>query len=85
MKRCRVCKSSDGIHRHHIVHRRTTRCDDEDNLIDLCWRCHQDVHDHKLDLLGYLSTAEQAKAVELTKSIELARMLLCPSAYKVHA
>ena len=80
--RCRVCRSSDGVQVHHVVPRRVTQCDESTNLVPLCRLCHQRVHDHKLDLLGALSTAEQAKAVLLTGSIESARMLLCPSAYR---
>ncbi len=83
--RCRVCRSSDSVQVHHIVPRRVTQCDESENLVPLCFRCHQGVHDHKLDLLGALSTAEQAKAVLLTGSIESARMLLCPSAYRIAA
>ncbi len=83
--RCRVCRSSDSVQVHHIVPRRVTRCDEPENLVPLCHRCHQGVHDHKLDLLGALSTAEQAKVVLLTGSIESARMLLCPSAYRIAA
>jgi 5-methylcytosine-specific restriction endonuclease McrA len=83
--RCRVCRSNHDVQVHHIVPRRITQCDDATNLVPLCFRCHQSVHDNKLDLLGALSTEEQAKAVLLTKSIESARMLLGPSAYRVAA
>ncbi len=83
--RCRICRSHESVQQHHIVPRRIIRCDDADNLVPLCLRCHQDVHDHRRDLLGALTAEEQAKAVLLTKSIESARMLLCPSAYRVAA
>lgn len=80
--RCRICRSSHDVHVHHIVPRRVTQCDETENLVPLCQRCHQEVHDHKLDLLGALTKEEQAMAVTLTGSIESARMLLCPSAYR---
>ena len=83
--RCRVCRSEHGVQVHHIVPRRVTQCDESENLVPLCFRCHKDVHDHRLDLLGALTAAEQASAVLLTGSIESARMLLCPSAYRVAA
>ncbi len=83
--RCRVCRSQNGVQVHHIVPRRIIRCDDAENLVPLCFLCHQNVHDHRLDLLGALTKEEQAKAVLLTGSIESARMLLCPSAYRVAA
>ena len=83
--RCRVCRSADGVQVHHIVPRRITQCDDSVNLVPLCHLCHQAVHDHKLDLVVALTPAEQAKAVLLTGSIESARMLLAPSAYRVAA
>ncbi len=79
--RCRICRSGDSVQLHHIVPRRVTQCDDADNLVPLCWLCHQEIHDHKRDLLGALTAQEQAKAVLLTGSIEGARMVLCPSAY----
>ena len=83
--RCRVCRSEHGVQVHHIVPRRITQCDESQNLVPLCQICHGLVHDHKLDLLGALTAAEQASAVLLTGSIESARMLLCPSAYRVAA
>jgi len=83
--RCRVCRSEHGVQVHHVVPRRIVQCDESENLVPLCAICHQQVHDHRLDLLGALTAAEQASAVLLTGSIESARMLLCPSAYRVAA
>ncbi len=83
--RCRVCRSSESVQVHHVVARRTTQDDSPLNTIPLCFRCHTDFHDHRLDLLSHLSKEEQANAVILTGSIEMARMLLCPSAYRVAA
>ncbi len=80
--RCRSCRSADGVQVHHIVPRRVTQDDSDLNLVPLCYRCHREVHEHRHDLLGCLSSEEQAHAVLLTGSIESARMLLCPSAYR---
>jgi hypothetical protein len=48
------------------------------------WRhgCHGRYDAHELDLLSYLTTAEQAQAVQDAGSIESARARLCPSAYR---
>ncbi len=83
--RCRVCRSGESVQVHHVVARSSVQDDSPLNTVPLCFRCHTDFHDHRLDLLGYLTPEEQASAVILTRSIEAARMLLCPSAYRVAA
>lgn len=79
---CRLCRTNHELDVHHIVPRRVTQCDEPENLVVLCRRCHQDVHDKRCDLMPALKPYEQAKAVLLTGSIESARTLLCPSAYR---
>lgn len=80
---CRVCGTTTGLDCHHVVNRSLSQrgAENEDNLIVLCRSCHDSVHGKEIDLQSYLSTAEQAHAVLMTGSLELARKLLCPSAY----
>ncbi len=80
---CRLCGTSRNLDIHHVVPRRIKRDDSPANLICLCRDCHQAVHDLRVDLAPVLSASEQAKAVELTGSIEGARRLLTPSAYRL--
>ena len=37
---CRICGSHTGLQHHHVVFRSAGGDDREDNLILLCWRCH---------------------------------------------
>lgn len=81
---CRTCGTTTGLQVHHVVPRRRTQkgAEAQDNLVVLCVTCHRAVHDKDIDLQSYLTTEEQAHAVLLTGSLELARQLLCPSAYR---
>jgi len=65
---------------------------DPDRICPLCaaWSgygqgkwCHEMVDAHELDLLPFLTTSEQVRAVADAGSIETARRRLAPSAYKV--
>lgn len=48
--KCRKCGFRDGLHPHHIVYKSKGGTDTMDNIITLCWRCHRDVHEHKVRL-----------------------------------
>lgn len=52
-----------------------------DSTIPLCRHHHTEYDAHRLDLLPYLTHAEQAEAVSIV-GLERARMILAPSAYK---
>jgi 5-methylcytosine-specific restriction endonuclease McrA len=51
--RCRHCKTSHNLTPHHIVFQSQGGTDDLDNLITLCMKCHDDVHEGRLELLPY--------------------------------
>lgn len=53
-----------------------------DSVISLCPDHHRAFDAHALDILSYLTTEEQVRAVEDLGSIESARRRLCPSAYR---
>lgn len=76
---CRVCGTVANLHVHHIVERRRTQNDEQDNLCVLCAACHQKVHDKTLDIGSFLSPQEQAKVVLLTGSLTLAMKHLYPT------
>lgn len=80
--RCRLCGTHRDLHRHHIVPRSRKLCHEPDNIVVVCHACHRDIHAKRVDLAPALTSTEQAKAVELTGSIESARMLLMPLAYR---
>jgi hypothetical protein len=42
-------------------------------VVELCRKCHVDYDSHQLDLLPYLSLAEQLSAVTVAGGIEAAR------------
>jgi hypothetical protein len=52
-----------------------------DRIVPLCRRHHQMYDAHELDLLGYLTPAEEAQAVFDAGGLENARVRLCPTAY----
>ena len=47
--RCQVCGSMQHLEVHHLEFRSRGGEDDPDNLIVLCSRCHQRLHDGKLE------------------------------------
>lgn len=56
---CRVCRRAVGAiglleagHHHHLQYRSTGGRHDTDNLVLLCVRCHQAVHDAEIRLSG---------------------------------
>ena len=48
---CRHCKNRNGLHPHHIVYRSQGGKHTLDNLLTLCWKCHNAVHDGKLKII----------------------------------
>lgn len=44
-RRCIICNSDYGIHHHHVVRRTHGGADREDNLVLLCYKCH-DIYAH---------------------------------------
>jgi hypothetical protein len=42
--KCTKCKSKQGLHVHHIIHRKNGGTNEEDNLLTLCELCHAEAH-----------------------------------------
>jgi 5-methylcytosine-specific restriction endonuclease McrA len=42
---CRHCKTSHGLHPHHMIYKSAGGPDTEDNLLTLCHNCHRMHHD----------------------------------------
>lgn len=90
---CRVCGSIGRTERAHIAgrvyDRRNSWVVDPDAIVPLCGPtpggCHGAYDRGDLDLLPYLTTAEQARAVLDLGSIETARIKLSPSDYRQEA
>ncbi|HEV7769132.1 MAG TPA: HNH endonuclease signature motif containing protein [Solirubrobacterales bacterium] len=87
---CRVCGRYE-VELAHTIGRKhdqpktpgsKTRYVHPDSVVPLCPSIHRAYDAHQFDLLGYLTTAEQAKAVEQAGGIESARRRLYPSAYR---
>jgi 5-methylcytosine-specific restriction endonuclease McrA len=49
--RCRHCKSSEGLHPHHLKYKSQQGPDELWNLITLCFKCHRAHHDGKLRIV----------------------------------
>lgn len=67
---CRVCKSEWALSSSHVMGRRYDESSDkgvlvvhEDSTVPLCSAHHQSYDAHELDLLPYLSIAEQCRGV----------------------
>ena len=65
--RCRVCKRTDrGLEAAHVMGRKYDPRDgrvEPDDVVPLCRDCHVEFDLRRLDLLPYLTIAEQARAV----------------------
>ena len=59
--KCRHCGWRNGIHAHHLVYKSKGGQDDINNLITLCFVCHEAVHGRKL-LINFLDK-EDAQGV----------------------
>jgi hypothetical protein len=74
--RCRVCRTGQPpIDAAHIIPRSLSPNGGEhaDAICELCRSCHSRYDRHELDLLPYLSLAEQLSAVTVAGGIEAAR------------
>jgi hypothetical protein len=76
---CRVCASHSNVELAHVIGRARDRRQgnvatvEADSIVPLCREHHQAYDAHVLDLLPYLSLAEQARAVLDAGGLELAR------------
>ena len=50
---CQVCELRPGVHVHHKVFRSQGGNDTADNLLWLCYACHDDVHAGRVDRYRY--------------------------------
>jgi len=74
--RCRVCRTGQPpIDAAHVIPRSLAPNGGEhaDAIVELCRECHSRFDSHELDLLPYLSLAEQLSAVTVAGGIEAAR------------
>jgi len=51
MKECEICHRTEAIHVHHVVGRGFKNCNNEENLINLCWQHHKEWHEHRTEWL----------------------------------
>jgi hypothetical protein len=76
---CRVCRRGDGhIDAAHVIPRSLAPNHGEqaDAIVGLCRVCHTEYDEHRLDLLPFLSLAEQVSAVLAAGGIERARRII---------
>jgi 5-methylcytosine-specific restriction endonuclease McrA len=52
LRKCRVCKTAEGVDVHHIKFRSVGGEDTPENLAVLCRVCHQEIHSYRLSLSG---------------------------------
>jgi hypothetical protein len=78
---CRVC-AGEPVQAAHLIGRRHDRAGeqgaravDPDDIVPLCEVCHRAYDARRLDLLPYLTRAEQARAVELVGLMAALRRL----------
>ena len=72
-RHCQLCGNPQDLHAHHIVFRSQGGGDGEDNLIVLCARCHQLVHDERIRVSrnGDEVTFIEVETGEIVKSMTL--------------
>jgi DNA mismatch repair protein MutS len=67
MTECKICKSKENLHTHHIIfqsdHAGKSK-NNKNNLIILCEDCHIKVHKNDLDISGYIQTS---KGIDIIK------------------
>jgi 5-methylcytosine-specific restriction endonuclease McrA len=51
-RKCRVCKTAEGVDVHHIRFRSVGGKDETSNLAALCRCCHAEIHAYRLTLSG---------------------------------
>ena len=74
--RCRVCRTATPpIDAAHVIPRSLAPNGGEhaDAIVELCRECHNRFDSHGLDLVPYLSLAEEVSAVTVAGGIEAAR------------
>ena len=89
--RCRVCHIERGLEMAHITGRRNdqpkpgtkTLYVHPDSIVPLCSVDHRAYDARELDLLPYLTTEEQARAVLDAGSLTLAFRRTAPTSYRV--
>jgi 5-methylcytosine-specific restriction endonuclease McrA len=47
---CRHCNRSSSLTPHHVVYQSASGIDTLDNLLTLCIKCHNDVHERRLEI-----------------------------------
>ena len=63
---CRACHAGDrALDAAHVIPRSLGGTEDQDATVPLCRQCHRAYDARELDLLPYLTHAEQAHAVSL--------------------
>jgi 5-methylcytosine-specific restriction endonuclease McrA len=50
--KCRNCGYRQDLHAHHIKFRSNQGADTMSNLCTLCSRCHDEIHNNRLEILG---------------------------------
>ncbi len=50
---CQICGSTDRVEGHHIIDHQFAGAANTDNIIALCHKHHQDVHNGRIDLLKF--------------------------------
>lgn len=51
MKQCELCGKTDAIHVHHVLGRIGPNQNNPENLIELCWHCHDLWHRKRTKLM----------------------------------
>jgi hypothetical protein len=67
---CQHCKKNKNVklHVHHIIFRSTQGSDSPENLITLCEKCHNDLHEGKFELKGIKLKTKHATEIGIIKS-----------------
>lgn len=79
--RCRVCSSGSGLEAAHLAPRKHDKREgdvlvvDPDNIVPLCKVCHMAFDAGELELLPYLSHAEQAACVRALGMVSAGKRL----------
>ncbi len=82
---CQHCKGKtkdSRLHVHHIIFRRDSGSDEQENLIVLCKTCHDDLHDGKISLKKNGKIKGQLKHATQMNSIRTQLLKLLPKAEK---
>lgn len=70
---CRTCGSRPSTDGHHVINRSVSRRPDStDAIIPVCRLCHSEIHAGNVDVLPFLTIAEQADSVYAAGSLATA-------------